>query len=210
MTSPSHPRVLTRRGGERARGERARGEQRARPRRCFIGDVIRQRSRTLSNAVQNLIEAYDIRNDVERVFKAPPAAATQACAAGEPSAGGARAAHAGGAQQRRAGTLSVVVRTSSYSFKRTFMIVWYALMTASPTATKTSFHNSWRTRTTSTKKPVFRAALPTGSSSSPGQGTPGAGEISSLVRILPTSFLIHLILILLMRRIQPLLQLCLV
>jgi len=44
----------------------------------------------------------------------------------------------------------------------------------------------------------------------PGQGTPVAGEISSLVRILPTSFLIHLILILLMRRIQPLLQLCLV
>jgi len=44
----------------------------------------------------------------------------------------------------------------------------------------------------------------------PGQGTPVAGEISSLVRILPTSFLIHLILILLMRRIHPLLQLCLV
>ena len=110
--------------------------------------------------------------------------------------------------------LAAYPKTSSYSFKRTFMIVWYALMTASPTATKTSFHNSWRTRTTSTKKPVFRAALPTGSSSSPGQGTPGAGDISSmprpLVRSLLTSILIHLILILLMRRIQPLLQLCLV
>ena len=52
------------------------------------------------------------------------------------------------------------------------------------------------------------ATLPTGSSFSPGQGTPGAGDISSMprpmVQSLPTSILIHLTLILLMRRIQPL------
>ena len=172
MTSPSHPRVLTRRGGERARGERARGEQRARPRRCFIGDVIRQRSRTLSNAVQNLIEAYDIRNDVERVFKATPQqqlkhVPQESLQQEEPEQlTQEELNNVEQAIDNQHPAQDIYAALSSLSKDKLLLLqkdLRDRMVRSDDCLSNCNQDNSWRTRTTSTKQPVFRVnAPPTG------------------------------------------------
>jgi hypothetical protein len=169
MTSPSHPRGLTRSPTRtRRRTSKRRTSKRRTTRKTTAMLHRRCHSTAESHAVERCSESHrSLRHPQRRRtrIQGPPRSSNSSMCRRR-----AFSRRSQSSSRRRSSTTSSRRVVSSCQDKLLLLQKdlhdRMVLMTASSTATKTSFHNSWRTRTTSTKKPVFRAALPTGSSSS--------------------------------------------